>query len=40
MSFIYTPNNHFFTQARVNGWFYPNDYYNGRRETVWIDPTA
>jgi ABC-type transport system substrate-binding protein len=40
MSFIYTPNNHFFTQARVKGWFYPNDYYNGRRETVWIDPTA
>jgi hypothetical protein len=24
----------------VKGWFYPNDYYDGRYETVWIDPTA
>jgi peptide/nickel transport system substrate-binding protein len=40
MSFIYTPNSHRFTQARVKGWFFPNDYYNGRRELVWIDPTA
>lgn len=40
MSFIYTPNSHRFTQAKVKGWFFPNDYYNGRRETVWIDPNA
>ena len=40
MSFIYTPNAHRFTQSRVKGWFWPNDYYNGRRETAWIDPTA
>ena len=40
MSFIYTPNLHFFTHSKVKGWFYPNDLYNGRLETVWIDPNA
>ncbi len=40
MSFIYSPNAHYFTHSKVKGWFYPNDLYNGRLETVWIDPTA
>ena len=40
MSFMYTPNNHFFTSAKVKGWFYPNDLYQGRKETVWMDPSA
>jgi ABC-type transport system substrate-binding protein len=40
MSFIYSPNGHLFTHSKVKGWFYPNDYYNGRLEAVWIDPTA
>jgi peptide/nickel transport system substrate-binding protein len=40
MSFIYTPNLHLFTSSKVKGWFYPVDLYNGRMETVWIDPTA
>lgn len=40
MSFIYSPNGHLFTHSKVKGWFYPNDYYDGRYETVWIDPTA
>jgi peptide/nickel transport system substrate-binding protein len=40
MSFIYSPNGHLFTHSKVKGWFYPNDYYDGRYENVWIDPTA
>jgi ABC-type transport system substrate-binding protein len=40
MSFIYSPNGHLFTSSKVKGWFYSNDYYNGRLETVWLDPTA
>lgn len=40
ISFMYTPNNHFFTSAKVKGWFYPNDLYQGRKETLWMDPSA
>jgi peptide/nickel transport system substrate-binding protein len=40
MSFIYSPNAHFFTHSKVKGWFYPNDLYDGRLRTVWIDPNA
>jgi peptide/nickel transport system substrate-binding protein len=40
MSFIYTPNGHYFTHSKVKGWFYPNDLYDGRLKTVWIDPNA
>ncbi|MGH2584828.1 MAG: ABC transporter substrate-binding protein [Dehalococcoidia bacterium] len=40
MSFIYTPYSHRFTNGKVKGWFYPIDGYDGRLETVWIDPNA
>jgi len=40
MSFIYEPNVHYFTASKVKGWFYSNDYYNGRLKTVWLDPNA
>src|SRR5262249_1774058 len=40
MSFVYAPNVHYFTAAKVKGWFYSNDYYNGRLKTVWLDPSA
>lgn len=40
MSFIYTPNGHYFTNSKVKGWFYPNDLYDGRLKNVWIDPAG
>jgi len=40
MNFISTNNTHYFSWPQVKGWFFPNDLYNGRLETVWIDPSA
>jgi peptide/nickel transport system substrate-binding protein len=40
MSFIYSPNAHYFTHSKVKGWFVPNDLYDGRLKGVWIDPNA
>ncbi|MGD9894362.1 MAG: ABC transporter substrate-binding protein [Dehalococcoidia bacterium] len=40
MSFIYSPNGHYFTHSKVKGWFYPNDLYDGRLKEVWIDPAG
>jgi hypothetical protein len=40
MSFIYSPNAHYFTNSKVKGWFYPNDLYDGRLKNVWIDPAG
>ncbi len=40
MSFMFTTNLHCFTQSKVKGWFFGNDFYDGRRERAWIDPTA
>ncbi|HLZ70090.1 MAG TPA: ABC transporter substrate-binding protein [Dehalococcoidia bacterium] len=37
MAFLYTANLHLFTQPYVKGWFFPQDLYDGRVETVWID---
>lgn len=37
MSFMFTTNNHNFTDPRVKGWFWSTDLYNGRVETVWLD---
>lgn len=36
MAFMFTTNNHNFTDKRVNGWFYSNDLYNGRIHNVWL----
>jgi hypothetical protein len=30
-------NLHLFTQGYVKNWFFPQDLYDGRIESVWID---
>jgi peptide/nickel transport system substrate-binding protein len=37
MAFMFTTNNHNFTDKKVKGWFYSNDLYNGRIHNVWLD---
>ncbi len=37
MAFMYTTNNHMFTDPKVKGWFYSTDLYNGRVHNAWID---
>ena len=37
MAFMFTTNNHNFTDKKVKGWFYSNDLYNGRLHNVWLD---
>ncbi len=37
MAFMFTTNNHNFTDKKVKGWFYSNDLYNGRITNVWLD---
>ena len=36
MSFMFTTNNHNFTDPRVKDWFWSTDLYNGRVEKVWL----
>ena len=40
MNFTYVPNAHYFTHQNVKGWFFPNDYYDGRLARVWLDGQA
>ena len=37
MGFMFTTNNHNFTDKKVKGWFYSPDLYNGRLHNVWLD---
>ncbi len=37
MAFMFTTNNHMFTDPKVKGWFYSTDLYNGRVHNVWLD---
>ncbi len=37
MAFMFTTNNHNFTDQKVKGWFYSLDLYDGRIETLWLD---
>ncbi len=37
MVFLFTTNNHNFTDPRVKGWDWSKDLYNGRVETVWLN---
>ena len=37
MSFMFTTNNHNFTDQKVKGWFYSLDLYDGRIESLWLD---
>lgn len=37
MAFMFTTNNHNFTDKKVKGWFYSPDLYNGRIHNVWLD---
>jgi peptide/nickel transport system substrate-binding protein len=35
--FMFTTNLHQFLNAKVQGWFYPTDLYDGRKADAWID---
>lgn len=37
MKFMFTTNQHEFTDPAVKGWFYHTDLYDGRVETLWLD---
>ena len=37
MSFMFTTNNHNFTDKKIKGWFYSLDLYDGRIESLWLD---
>lgn len=37
MAFMFTTNNHNFTDPRVKGWFWSKDLYNGRVENIWLN---
>jgi peptide/nickel transport system substrate-binding protein len=37
MAFMFTTNNHNFTDQKVKGWFYSLDLYDGRIESLWLD---
>ena len=37
MNFMFTTNNHNFTDQKVKGWFYSLDLYDGRIDTLWLD---
>lgn len=37
MKFLYTTNNHGFTDPKVQNWFYSADLYNGRIHNIWLD---
>lgn len=37
MNFMFTTNNHNFTDKRVQGWFYSLDLYDGRIESLWLN---
>lgn len=37
MKFMFTTNNHLFTDQKVKGWFYPTDLYDGRKAEAWLD---
>jgi hypothetical protein len=34
---MFTTNLHQFLNAKVQGWFYPTDLYDGRKADAWID---
>jgi len=37
IKFMFTTNNHLFTDEKVKGWFYPTDLYDGRKAEAWLD---